>query len=373
MKKRQISLMFLLVFNTGFGFAQPGGHQELLKNLHVPDGFKLSIFADNVPNARSLALGDKGVVFVGTGASGNVYAVEDTNQDGIADKTHTIATDLYMPNGVAYKGGALYVAEINRITRYDNITEALGKPPKPTVVYDKLPSDKGHGWKYLRFGPDGKLYTAIGAPCNVCNPEKPYASLMRLNPDGSHFEIIATGIRNTVGFDWQPETDSLYFTENGRDLLGDDLPPEELNNWTKVGQHFGYPYCHAGEILDPEFGVGKNCKDFTPPAWKFKAHIAPLGLRFHHGGSFPAEYKNQLFVAQHGSWNRTKPDGYRIALVRFKQNKPVSEEVFVDGWLSKDDKVLGRPMDILELPDGSLLISDDQLGVIYKLEYQGKK
>jgi glucose/arabinose dehydrogenase len=373
MKQPKTLLMFLLVFNTGLGFAQPGNQQELLKSLHVPDGFKLSVFADNVPNARSLALGDKGVVFVGTGASGNVYAVEDTNQDGVADKTHTIATDLYMPNGVAYKNGALYVAEINRIIRYDKITEYLSQPPKPSVVYDKLPSDKHHGWKYLRFGPDGKLYTAIGAPCNVCKPEKPYASLMRLNPDGSHFEIIATGIRNTVGFDWQPATDSLFFTENGRDLLGDDLPPEELNNWTKVGEHFGYPYCHAGEILDPEFGVGKNCKDFTPPAWKFKAHIAPLGLRFYRGGSFPAEYKNQLFVAQHGSWNRTKPDGYRIALVRFKQDKPVSEEVFIDGWLTKDDKVLGRPVDILEMPDGSLLISDDQLGVIYKLEYLGKK
>lgn len=369
----KILLMPLLLFNTGLGFAQPANHQELLKNLHVPDGFKLSIFADNVPNARSLALGDKGVVFVGTGASGSVYAVEDTNNDGIADKNYTIAKDLYMPNGVAYKDGALYVAEINRIIRYDKITEALGRPPKPVVLYDQFPSDKHHGWKYLRFGSDGKLYTAIGAPCNICKPEKPYASLMRLSPDGSQFEIIGTGIRNTVGFDWQPETDSLYFTENGRDLLGDDLPPEELNNWTKVGQHFGYPYCHAGDIPDPQFSGNRNCTEFTAPAWKFKAHVAPLGLRFYRGSSFPAEYKNQLFVAQHGSWNRTKPDGYRIALVRFKQGKPVSDEVFIDGWLSKDDKVLGRPVDILELPDGSLLISDDQLGVIYKVGYLGKK
>jgi glucose/arabinose dehydrogenase len=365
-------IISLLVLGTGLGFAQPGNHQALLKNLHVPYGFKVSVYADNVPNARSLALGDKGIVFVGTGVSGNVYAVEDSNNDGIADKRYTIARDLYMPNGVAYKEGALYVAEINRIIRYDRLTQSLGKPPKPAVVYGQLPSDKHHGWKYLRFGPDGKLYTAIGAPCNICKPDKPYASLLRLNPDGSDFEIIASGIRNTVGFDWQPGTNALFFTENGRDYLGDDLPPEELNKWSAVGEHFGYPYCHAGEIPDPQFSDGKACKEFTPPAWKFKAHVAPLGLRFYRGHQLPSEYKNQLLVAQHGSWNRTKPDGYRIALVRFKQNMPVSEEVFIDGWLTKDGTVLGRPVDILELPDGSLLISDDHAGVIYKVEYQGK-
>lgn len=366
-------LITLFVFNTGLGFAQAGSHQDLLKNLHVPDGFKLSVFADNLPNARSLALGDNGIVYVGTGTSGNVYAVEDSNHDGVADENHTIATDLYMPNGVAYKDGALYVAEVNRIIRFDGITQALNKPPKPVVIYDRLPSDKHHGWKYLRFGPDGKLYTAIGAPCNICKPGKPYASLVRLNQDGTNFEIIATGIRNTVGFDWQPETNTLFFNENGRDYLGDDLPPEELNRWSKVGEHFGYPYCHAGEILDPQFGANKNCKEFTAPAWKYKAHVAPLGLRFYRGKQFPSDYQNQLLVAQHGSWNRTKPDGYRIALVRFKQGKPVSEEVFIDGWLTNNDNVLGRPVDILEMPDGSLLISDDHAGRIYRVEYQGKK
>ena len=367
-------LVSLLFFITASCFTQADNRQDLIKNLHVPEGFKLSVFADNLPNARSMALGDNGVVFVGTGASGNVYAVEDTNKDGVADKNYTLASDLYMPNGVAYKDGALYVAEINRIIRFDGISQALNKPPKPVVVYDKLPSDKHHGWKYLRFGPDDKLYTAIGAPCNICNPEKPYASMLRLNPDGSQFEIIATGIRNTVGFDWQPETNALFFNDNGRDLMGDDLPPEELNRWSgKSGEHFGFPYCHAGAVLDPEFGGEKSCKEFTAPTWKYKAHIAPLGLRFYRGKQFPAQYKNQLFVAQHGSWNRSKPDGYRIALVKFNNGKAVSEEVFVDGWLTNDDKVLGRPVDILELPDGSLLISDDELGLIYKLEYQGKQ
>ncbi len=370
MTNAKTKLIVLLLLNTGLAFAQPAKHQDLLKNLQASDGFNVSIYADNLPNARSLALGDNGIVFVGTGAD-TVYAIEDSNHDGIADKNVTIATGLYMPNGVAYKNGALYVAEINRIIRYDGIVQSLNKPPKPAVVYDKFPSDKHHGWKYLRFGPDGKLYSAIGAPCNICKPDKPYASMVRLNPDGSGFEVIASGIRNTVGFDWQPETDALFFTEHGRDLMGDDVPPEELNKWSKVGDHFGYPFCHAGNIPDPQFGANQDCKKFTAPVWKFKAHNAPLGMRFYSGDQFPKGYKDQLFVALHGSWNRTKPDGYRIALVRFKQGKPVSEEAFIDGWL-KDDKVLGRPVDILELPNGSLLISDDQLGVIYKVEYQGK-
>lgn len=364
--------VFLFVVYSLTGLAQDADYSDLVDKLHLPAGFKVSIFAQNLPNARSLALGDKGVVYVGTGSSGNVYAVEDSNNAGTAEKSYTIATDLYMPNGVAFKDGSLYVAEINRIIRFDRISDKLNKPPKPEIVYDKLPTDKHHGWKYLRFGPDGKLYSAIGAPCNICKPDKPYASLFRMNADGSQFEIIAEGIRNSVGFDWQPETNVLFFNEHGRDHLGDDLPPDELNQWTKSGEHFGYPYCHAGEILDPEFGVGKSCKDFTAPVWKYKAHNAPLGMRFYRGKQFPAEYKNQLFVAQHGSWNRSKPDGYRIALVRFKDGKSVSEEVFIDGWLTKDDKVLGRPVDILELPDGGLLISDDQLGLIYKVEYIGK-
>ncbi|MFA6053551.1 MAG: PQQ-dependent sugar dehydrogenase [Methylobacter sp.] len=363
----------LLLINPWLVFAQQSNYQDILKQLHLPAGFALSIYSDNLPNARSLALGDNGVVFVGTGSEGTVYAVEDSDGDGIADKRHIIATNLNMPNGVAYKDGALYVAEINRIIRFDHINQNLSSPPKPAVVYDKFPSDQHHGWKYLRFGPDNKLYTAVGAPCNICNPEKPiYASLVRLNPDGTDFEIIARGIRNTVGFDWQPGTNSLFFTDNGRDYLGDDLPPEELNKWSVAGEHFGYPYCHGGDIPDPEFAADKKCQQFTAPAWKFKAHMAPLGLRFYRGNQFPAEFKHQLFVAQHGSWNRSEPHGYRVALVKFKQDIPISEQVFISGWLTQDGEVLGRPVDILEMPDGSLLVSDDKLGVIYKVEYTEK-
>jgi glucose/arabinose dehydrogenase len=371
MKTIKIVCIFMAFICSPYAFAKLSGYQDVLNKLQVPKGFQVSVFEDNLPTARSLALGDNGIVYVGT-REGYVYAIEDTNQDGAADKRYTIAQGLSMPNGVAYKDGALYVAEINRIIRFDGITKNLVKPPKPVVVYDKFPSDKHHGWKYLRFGPDGKLYTAIGAPCNSCKPDKPYGSLIRLNPDGSQFEIIATGIRNTVGFDWQPETNALFFNEHGRDYLGDDAPPEELNQWSKAGDHFGYPYCHGGKIPDPEFGDEKSCREFIPPVWTYNAHNASLGLRFYRGKQFPAAYHKQLFVALHGSWNRSQPDGYKVILVKFKDDKPVSDETFISGWLTETNEVLGRPVDILELPDGSLLISDDHADLIYRIEYKGK-
>jgi len=368
------ALTALLLFNTGLALAQPNNVQDVLKNLSLPAGFSISIYADKLPNARSMVLGDDGVVFVGTAKEGKVYAVVDANHDGVAEQSYVIAENLYMPNGVAYKNGALYVAAVNRILRFDAITQHLDNPPAPVVVTDKFPDDKHHGWKYLRFGSDNKLYTAVGAPCNICEPDKEiYTSLVRLNPDGSDMEILARGIRNTVGFDWQPETNALFFNENGRDHLGDDEPADELNHWTAKGEHFGYPYCHAGDILDPEFGKNKKCADFVPPVWKYKAHIAPLGMRFYTGRLFPAEYKNQLLVAQHGSWNRTEPQGYQVALVKFKDGKPVAEQSFISGWLTNKGEVLGRPVDILTLPNGSVLISDDTLGVIYKVTYTAKQ
>ncbi len=368
------ALTTLLLLNTGLVLAQPNNVQDVLKQLSLPAGFSISIYADKLPNARSMVLGDDGVVFVGTAKEGKVYAVVDANHDGVADKSYVIAKDLYMPNGVAYKNGALYVAAVNRLLRFDAITQHLDTPPAPVVVTDKFPDDKHHGWKYLRFGSDNKLYTAVGAPCNICEPDKEiYTSLVRLNPDGSDIEILARGIRNTVGFDWQPETNALFFNDNGRDHLGDDEPADELNHWTAKGEHFGYPYCHAGDTLDPEFGKNKKCADFVPPVWKYKAHIAPLGMRFYTGRLFPAEYKNQLLVAQHGSWNRTEPQGYQVALVKFKDGKPVAEQGFISGWLTDKGEVLGRPVDILTLPNGSVLISDDTLGVIYKVTYTAKQ
>ena len=361
--------LIMAVFNSCL--AADSTHQAVLRQLQLPVGFKISIFADNVPNARTLALGDDGVIYVGSRQQGSVYAVQDIDRDGVADKRYVLAEGLYMPNGVAYKEGALYVAETNRILRFDNITERLAKPSKPVVIYDQFPSDKHHGWKYLRFGPDGKLYTAVGAPCNICESKQAiYTSLVRLNADGSGFEILAGGIRNTVGFDWQPQTHAMFFTDNGRDYLGDDLPPDELNRWSMKGQHFGYPYCHAGTIADPKLAGNKQCAEFVAPEWKFKAHMAPLGIRFYTGQQFPQRFHNQLFVAQHGSWNRSKAHGYRVALVTFKDGAPVKEQSFISGWLTAEGKVLGRPTDILQMPDGSLLIADDTLGVIYRVAYK---
>jgi len=365
-----IRVLFFSLLAVNSSFAAQKSHNAVLKQLQLPAGFKISIYADNVPNARTLALSDSGVVYVGTRQQGDVYAVADTTGDGAADKRYVIATNLYMPNGVAYKDMNLYVAETNRIIRFKHIDHHLSSPPEPEVIYDALPSDKHHGWKYLRFGKDNRLYTAVGAPCNVCLPEKEiYSSLVRLNPDGSGFETLAQGIRNSVGFDWHPETKQLYFTDNGRDHLGDDLPPDELNKWNTKGLHYGFPYCHGGSIPDSEFAGTRQCSEFTAPEWKFKAHMAPLGMRFYTGKQFPENYHNQLFVAQHGSWNRTEPHGYRVALLKFEKGKVVSEQAFISGWLTKEGKVLGRPTDILQMSDGSLLIADDTLGVIYRVTY----
>jgi glucose/arabinose dehydrogenase len=342
-----------------------------LEQIKLPPGFKIEIYAENLRYARSLAIGPRGTLFVGTRSqNGPVYAVADTNRDYRGDKVYTIANRLYMPNGVAVRDGALYVAEVNRIQRYDNIESRLASPPAPVTVFEDLPSDRHHGWKFIRFGPDGKLYVPIGAPCNVCEPELPYASIYRLNPDGTGFEMYARGIRNTVGFDWDPATGELWFTDNGRDNLGDDVPPDELNHITAPGQHFGYPYWHAGGIEDPEFGKKKSKSEVTLAAQPLGPHVAAIGMRFYTGTMFPPEYRNQIIIAEHGSWNRSKKIGYRLSLVKLENNKPVSYETFASGWLRPDESVWGRPADVEVMPDGSLLVSDDHAGVVYRISYQ---
>jgi len=342
-----------------------------LADIKLPDGFSISIFADNVDNARSMVMGDKGTLFVGNRGGNKVYALVDANNDGKAEKQYTIASGLNMPNGVAFRNGALYVAEVNKIWRYDNIEASLAAPPTPALVFDSLPSDKHHGWKYIAFGPDDKLYVPVGAPCNICNDNEKdnrYSSICRMNADGSGFEVYAHGIRNTVGFAWHPQTKELWFTENGRDMLGDNIPPDELNHAPQANMHFGYPYCHAGDIPDPEFGKGHNCSEYVPPIAKLAPHTAALGMKFYSGNMFPAQYKNQVFIAEHGSWNRSEPIGYRIMLVKLDGNKAKSYEVFADGWL-KNGKAWGRPVDILQLKDGSLLVSDDFANAIYRISY----
>ena len=342
-----------------------------INQIKLPPGFEISVFAENVVNARSLVLGDDQTLFVGTRSDGRVYAIQ---HDGIkAQKVFTLASGLNQPNGVAFRKGSLFVAEVNRILRYDNIEKQLEKPPEPVVVSTQFPSDKAHGWKFIRFGPDGSLYVPIGAPCNICEPGDPYASITRINVDTPNAkpQIFARGVRNSVGFDWHPQTKELWFTENGRDMLGDDVPPEELNRATKPGQHFGYPYCHAGDIADPEFGSKRKCSEFIAPQVKFQAHSAGLGMRFYTGKAFPAEYTNQIFIAQHGSWNRTKRVGYKILSVdTASKNKNPEYKVFAEGWLDKNENVWGRPADILVMPDGSILVSDDYANAIYRISYK---
>ena len=317
-----------------------------------------------------MALSDNDILYVGTRGTGKVYAVIDTNKDYKADKVITIASDLNSPNGVALRNGNLYVAEINKVSRYDNIDANLEHVPAPVVVNDSFPSDQHHGAKFIAFGPDGKLYVPVGAPCNICNRDDDprYASIMRMNPDGSDLEIYAHGIRNTVGFDWQPGTNELWFTDNGRDLMGDDIPNDELNCAPKKGLHFGYPFVHQGDILDPEFGKGKNIDDYVKPVQKLGPHVASLGMTFYTGNMFPAEYKNQIFIAEHGSWNRSHKIGYRVMVVKIDGNKAVGYEPFAEGWL-KGENVSGRPVDVLVMHDGSLLVSDDYNGVIYRISY----
>jgi glucose/arabinose dehydrogenase len=337
--------------------------------IKLPPGFRISIFAE-VPNARSMTLGPKGTVFVGNRRGDKVYAVVDANQDGKADKVHIIASALDSPNGVAFRDGALYVGENSRIIRFDQIEKSLDRPPQPVVVNDTYPQDRSHGWKFIAFGPDGKLYVPVGAPCNIFERKDPiYASITRISPDGAGLEIFAHGVRNTVGFDWHPRTKELWFTDNGRDWMGDDLPADELNHAPRKGMHFGYPYIHQGDVPDPEYGRGKKIDEFAPPVLKLGPHAAALGMRFYTGTMFPEAYRGQIFIAEHGSWNRSTPIGYRVSLVKLSGNRAVSYEPFAEGWL-KGRRAWGRPVDVLVMPDGALLVSDDKAEVIYRITYR---
>ncbi|MEO6135869.1 MAG: PQQ-dependent sugar dehydrogenase [Ginsengibacter sp.] len=340
-----------------------------LQNIKLPTGFKIEVYAE-VPGARSMTLSPSGTLFVGTIKS-KVFAVTQDTNSRKAGKVYEIANGLNAPNGVAFKDGSLYIAATSTLYKMDNIEANLTNPSKPVIVYDKYPPESHHGNRFIAFGPDGKLYVAIGAPCNICEPKKPdYASITRINPDGTGYEIYASGIRNTVGFDWQPQTNNLWFTDNGRDNLGDDIPNDELNMASKAGMNFGYPYCHQGTILDEEFGKGKSCADYTAPEQLMGPHVAALGMRFNKNNKFPAEYSNAVFIAQHGSWNRSTPIGYRLMVVKFAADgTSLKPEIFAEGWLQKVRDVAGRPVDIQFLKDGSMLVSDDYAGAIYRIYY----
>jgi glucose/arabinose dehydrogenase len=348
--------------------AAAGGGATAVSRLSVPPGFHVTSFTSTVPGARSLALGTKGTVFVGT-QSGAVYGVVDRDHDGAADEVFTIAKGLDTPNGVAFRQGALYVAEVSRVQRYDAIEDHLAAPLPPVTVIDGLPREHHHGWKFIAFGPDDLLYVPVGAPCNVCESADPrFASILRFRADGTPVDTMARGVRNTVGFDWEPGSGTLWFTDNGRDLLGDDVPPDELNRAPVAGRHYGFPACHAGTIVDPVFAKGRDCRMFEPPALALGPHVAAIGMRFYRGNMFPEEYRGQVFIAEHGSWNRSHKIGYRVSLVRVKDGQAVSYQPFAQGWL-QGEEAWGRPADVQELPDGSLLVSDDKAGAIYRITY----
>ena len=348
----------------------------------VPPGFKVDVFAENVENAREMALGPRGTVFVGSMRAGKVYAVIDRDGDHKADQVVTIASDLDQPNGVAMRKGALYVATRSRILRFDDIERHVDSPPPPVVVRDNLPNPSaGHTWKFIAFGPDDMLYMSVGAPCNVCLSPPMVSTILRMKPDGSKLEVFAEGVRNTVGFDWHPVTHELWFTDNGRDMMGDDVPSDELNVAWKQGLHFGFPYCHQGDVPDPEFGAQRACSTTEPPVLKLGAHVASLGFTFYTGSMFPASYKNAVIIAEHGSWNRSVPSGYRVMVARTNGRRVTRYEPFVEGFMpgaasgspggrAATRAALGRPVDVLQMPDGSVLISDDTGNRILRVTYK---
>ena len=349
--------------------AETGLKYPELANFKLPVGFSISVFSDQVPAARAIAVAPSGIVFVGSRAAGKVYALVSSKNDYVVDKVVTIAEGLDAPIGIAYLKGALYVSTISRLLRFDNIEASYDKAPKYQVVETGLPSDKWHGEKIVKVGPEGKLYIPVGAPCNVCNKENElHSKIYRMNPDGSQREEFVRGIRNSVGFAWHPDTRHLWFTDNGRDMLGDNMPSDKLNTAPTAGLHFGFPYCAGGVVPDPEFAAGRKCSEFVEPMVKLGPHVASLGLEFNTGSQFPAQYKNQLFVAEHGSWNRSQKIGYRVALITLADSKVVSDTVFIDGFI-QNGEVVSRPVDIAFLADGSMLVSDDHKGRVYRVTY----
>jgi glucose/arabinose dehydrogenase len=348
------------------GLTATPGVEIPLDKIKLPPGFHISLWAEGMPNAREMTMGKNGTLFASTRFVGNVYAVVDKNGKR---EVKIIAKGLHRPNGVAFKNGALYVAELSRILRYDDIENHLDNPSAPVVVFDKLPKDEAHGWKFLKLGPDGKLYFNIGSPGNILIPPYTHAQIVRLDPDSGVLETVARGVRNSVGMDFHPQTKELWFTNNGRDWVNDDMPNDTLHRVTRMNMNFGFPFCHQGDFVDPEFGSGHSCKEFDPPEAKLGPHVASLGMRFYSGSMFPRKFKNNIFIAEHGSWNRTKKSGYNISRVTLdKSGKVTKLEVFAQGWL-QDEKFWGRPADVQVLADGSMLVSDDVAGAIYRISY----
>jgi len=335
--------------------------------LKVPQGFKIELYAAGVDNARTLRQGDNGTVFVSSRIKDKIHAIVDKNGKR---EVKVIASGLHRPNGIVLHNGTLYIAELSQISKIENIESNLDNPPKPTVIFSDLPKEEAHGWKFLTVGPDNKLYFQVGAPCNICMPSERHATIYRLNLDGSGLEVVAKGIRQIVGMDWHPVSKQLYFTENSRDWLSEDIPEDKLNRVAQPGKdNFGFPYCHQGNIPDSEFGWGHSCDEFTKPLALLGPHTAPLGMRFYTGSQFPADYRNQIIVARHGSWNRTNKIGGDLVLIKLNPDGTFgSMEPFVTGFIENNNYV-GRPADVMVKKDSSLLVSDDYNGAVYRISY----
>ncbi|WMT73260.1 PQQ-dependent sugar dehydrogenase [Bradyrhizobium sp. Ash2021] len=337
-----------------------------LAKLKLPPGFNLEVYAAGMANARSLAEGDKGTVFVGSRLVDKVYGI--VNKDG-KRSVKVIASGLYRPNGVAFENGTLYIAELSKVSKIDKIEDNLDSPPKPTMIYDNLPKDEAHGWKFIAIGPDNKLYVEVGQPGNNVLHDDAHGQIRRMNLDGTGAEVYALGVRHSVGFDWNPVNKQMYFTDNGRDWLSESVPEDELNRVTKAGEDFGAPYCWQGNIIDQEHGWGKNCKDYTAPVGLMGPHVAALGMRFYTGNMFPKSYKNAIFIARHGSWNKSQKQGGDVVVVKLNKDGTMkSMEPFMTGFL-EDNKYVGRPVDVMVAKDGSLLVSDDWNGAVYRITY----
>ncbi len=363
MRKLKLISIFSGVLLSGYVDADV--QLDLIK---LPQGFSIEVYAEGVENARQMVRGTQGTVFVGSRRAGKLWAVTDADGDQQAESVRLIDEGLDLPSGLEFLDGSLYVGALDKVLRYDNIEMLLDTPPEPVVVTDELPDKTHHGWKYLRFGQDGKLYIPVGVPCNICDKEG-FGEIRRMNPDGSGMETYVKGVRNSVGLAFHPDNGQLWFTDNGRDRLGDDLPADELNHAPQAGLHFGFPYCHQGDLLDEEFGKGKSCEDYTPPVANLDPHGAALGLAFYTGDMFPEEFKNRLFITQHGSWNRSEKIGYQLRVLDVQADgKVLDNKVFASGWL-QNEEAWGRPNDVLVMPDGALLISDDQANVIYRISY----
>lgn len=363
--KNYLILLFLL---SGLTLYSQEENRLPLEEIKLPKGFHIEIYVDGIDNARAMAFAEDSTLFVGSRSAGNVYAVKPDKEVVLIDE------DLQLPTGVEYYKGDLYVSEVSRILKYENILENFESNPEPLIINDNLPTETWHGWKFIKVGPDEKLYVPVGAPCNVCDSANIiYATICRMNLDGSNLEIYAEGVRNTVGFDWEPETGVLWFTDNGRDWMGDDAPPDELNKAPIHGMHFGFPYIHGKDVKDPEFWDNRP-RDipFIIPAKELPAHVAAIGMRFYDGDMFPKVYQGCIFIAEHGSWNRSKKVGYRVSFVTLDRGAVFSYNSFASGWM-KNEKVWGRTADVEVAPDGSLLVSDDFADCIYRIYYDLEK